>query len=181
MNSPNPTPPRPREVVVKLAPEVHRCALPYPHPRHPDFSVLVEGPAPECTGDPLPGRLVWTVPAEPGREVTAVTDRYVRVWRRHEVDEGPNLWCWVDDAVRHTHLRWVDLIMRLYPLSDASPLATCSCKGKRWVEDENWQPELWEMQRGRIPASGLLPCGFCNEGGWDTPVASPLPVEEEVS
>lgn len=49
--------------------------------------------------------------------------------------------------------------------------ATCSCGGKRWVDDQNWQPELWEAQRGRIPASGLIPCGFCNEGGWDTPCA----------
>jgi hypothetical protein len=48
--------------------------------------------------------------------------------------------------------------------------ATCSCGGKRWVDDENWQPERWELERGREPESGLLPCGFCNEGGWDTPV-----------
>lgn len=119
MNSPNPTPPR--EVVVKLAPEVHRCSLPYPHPRHPDFSVLIEGPAPECTGEALPGRQVWTVPPEPGPEVTAVTDRYVRVWRRHDAYEGQAQWCWVDDQVRHTHLLWAELIMRLYPLTDASP------------------------------------------------------------
>lgn len=49
----------------------------------------------------------------------------------------------------------------------ARELATCPCGGRRWVDDKNWQPELWELQRGRIPASGLLPCGFCNEGGWN--------------
>lgn len=51
--------------------------------------------------------------------------------------------------------------------------ATCSCGGRRWVDDENWQPEPWELRRGREPGSGLIPCGFCNEGGWDTPMATP--------
>lgn len=51
--------------------------------------------------------------------------------------------------------------------------ATCPCGGRRWVDDENWQPERWELERGREPASGLIPCGFCNEGGWDTPAHAP--------
>lgn len=44
---------------------------------------------------------------------------------------------------------------------------TCSCDGRRWVDDENWQPDQDQLRRGRQPADGLIPCGFCNEGGWD--------------
>jgi predicted RNA binding protein YcfA (HicA-like mRNA interferase family) len=50
--------------------------------------------------------------------------------------------------------------------------ATCSCGGRRWVDDENWQPEQWEFQRGRRRGSGLIPCGNCNHGGWDAPVGA---------
>lgn len=49
-------------------------------------------------------------------------------------------------------------------------LEDCACEGKRWVDDENWQPDQYEMRWGREPHSGLIPCGFCNPGGWDTPV-----------
>lgn len=51
----------------------------------------------------------------------------------------------------------------------AHELATCSCGGRRWVEDENWQPEPWAMgtKPRRRPGEGLIPCGGCNFGGWD--------------
>lgn len=47
--------------------------------------------------------------------------------------------------------------------------ATCSCGGRRWVEDENWQPEEWAMatKPRREPGEGLIPCGGCNFGGWN--------------
>lgn len=47
--------------------------------------------------------------------------------------------------------------------------ATCSCGGRRWVEDENWEPEYWAMatKPRREPGDGLIPCGNCNHGGWD--------------
>ncbi len=51
----------------------------------------------------------------------------------------------------------------------ALTLATCPCEGRRWSEDENWQPDHHGI-RGPIlrePGNGLIPCGFCNEGGWN--------------
>jgi hypothetical protein len=52
--------------------------------------------------------------------------------------------------------------------------ATCPCGGRRWVDDENWQPDYWamEVQPRREPRAGLIPCGNCNEGGWDVPVGA---------
>ncbi len=54
----------------------------------------------------------------------------------------------------------------------AHTLATCSCSGKRWVDDEGWQPPDWAMavKPVREPGRGLLPCGNCNHGGWNVPV-----------
>lgn len=54
----------------------------------------------------------------------------------------------------------------------AHTLATCSCGGKRWVDDEGWQPEEWAMavKPVREPGAGLIPCGNCNHGGWNVPV-----------
>jgi hypothetical protein len=50
----------------------------------------------------------------------------------------------------------------------AQEAAPCPCGGRRWVEDKNWSPEYPELWRGeRSPGDGLIPCGFCNEGGWD--------------
>jgi hypothetical protein len=51
----------------------------------------------------------------------------------------------------------------------AHELATCSCGGRRWVDDENWAPEYWAMATmpRREPGDGLIPCGGCNFGGWD--------------
>lgn len=53
--------------------------------------------------------------------------------------------------------------------------ATCSCGGRRWAEDENWQPEPWATGRKprREPGDGLIPCGNCNHGGWEVPVGKP--------
>lgn len=59
-----------------------------------------------------------------------------------------------------------------YAADRALTEATCSCGGRRWVDDEGWQPEEWAMavQPHREPGRGLIPCGNCNEGNWDTPV-----------
>lgn len=44
---------------------------------------------------------------------------------------------------------------------------TCTCNGG-WVEDQNWSPEHpGEWDGRRSPEDGLIPCGHCNEGGWD--------------
>lgn len=62
----------------------------------------------------------------------------------------------------------------------AAPERPCSgCGGRRWADDENWQPSdprSWDGTRRE--ADGLIPCGFCNEGGWDTPAAPAAPVSE---
>ena len=66
-----------------------------------------------------------------------------------------------------------DLLWRLVTLGkliSEAALTPCPCDGKRWVDDENWQPDQDQLRRGREPADGLIPCGFCNEGGWDVPV-----------
>jgi hypothetical protein len=47
----------------------------------------------------------------------------------------------------------------------------CSCGGRRWVDDENWQPDHPSVPRVR--GDGLIPCGFCNFAGWDTPENAP--------
>lgn len=54
----------------------------------------------------------------------------------------------------------------------AHTLATCSCGGKRWVDDEGWQPDYWAMgsKPVRREGDGLIPCGNCNHGGWNVPV-----------
>lgn len=47
----------------------------------------------------------------------------------------------------------------------------CSCKGG-WVEDEGWSPEYREQALAsyqKTPGDGIVPCGFCNHGGWDAP------------
>lgn len=46
------------------------------------------------------------------------------------------------------------------------PEERCSCGGRRWVDDENW---LREPGQERTEHDGLIPCGFCNESGWNTP------------
>lgn len=45
--------------------------------------------------------------------------------------------------------------------------AVCSCKGRRWVNDENWTPADPRWRGKRSQGDGLIPCGFCNEGGWN--------------
>lgn len=54
----------------------------------------------------------------------------------------------------------------------AHTLATCSCEGRRWVDDEGWSPPDWAMavKPVREPGNGLIPCGRCNHGGWNVPV-----------
>lgn len=70
-------------------------------------------------------------------------------------------------------------LQRLVDLGDAADqaltLATCSCGGKRWVDNEGWSPPDWAMavKPVREPGDGLIPCGNCNFGGWKLPVGSP--------
>ena len=46
------------------------------------------------------------------------------------------------------------------------------CNETRWVDDENWSPAYPETWKGeRSPGDGLIPCGGCNEGGWNIPIA----------
>jgi hypothetical protein len=61
------------------------------------------------------------------------------------------------------------------PASPPPPSEPCSgCGGRRWSNDENWQPTFPETWRGeRSHGDGLIPCGFCNEAGWDTPDWAP--------
>lgn len=47
-----------------------------------------------------------------------------------------------------------------------NPDQPCTCGGRRWVDDQNWQPEDHERDAARAPGAGLIPCGACNEGGW---------------
>ena len=56
--------------------------------------------------------------------------------------------------------------------ADLAIEATCSCGGRRWVDDEGWQPQEWAMavQSRREPGRRLIPCGNCNHGGWNVPV-----------
>jgi hypothetical protein len=58
--------------------------------------------------------------------------------------------------------------------STGRPTEPCSgCGGTRWSEDENWSPAYPESWDGsRSPGDGLIPCGFCNEGGWNVPVGA---------
>lgn len=47
----------------------------------------------------------------------------------------------------------------------------CHCDGG-WVEDEGWYPEYREQalkSYRKTPGDGIIPCGSCNFGGWDTP------------
>lgn len=44
--------------------------------------------------------------------------------------------------------------------------------------DEGWSPEDPRIWRGeRSPGDGLIPCGFCNLGGWDAPWPPEPPVD----
>ncbi len=64
--------------------------------------------------------------------------------------------------------------MTTRPADSVAPEPCSGCKGRRWAEDENWQPSdprTWDGSRSH--GDGLIPCGFCNEGGWDTPDFAP--------
>jgi hypothetical protein len=49
----------------------------------------------------------------------------------------------------------------------------CTCGGRRWVNDENWEPRYADLPQERIQGDGLIPCGFCNFAGWDTALNEP--------
>lgn len=83
----------------------------------------------------------------------------------------------VTDAVRHSHEDEVIIVAIVVPHPDEMTLEEvingrpCSCGGKRWVDDENWSPPFRTIGAyERTPHDGLIPCGFCNEGGWNAPV-----------
>jgi len=73
--------------------------------------------------------------------------------RCRECDDGPNL-----SFPEPTH-------------APPAPGERCdSCNGTRWVDDENASPSFpGAWRHGRRPSDGLIPCGACNEGGWDAP------------
>lgn len=56
---------------------------------------------------------------------------------------------------------------------ERAKVAACSCGGRRWVDDENWSPTDPALEQERAPSRGLIPCGFCNFAGWDTPLFQP--------
>jgi hypothetical protein len=125
-----------------------------------------------------PDRLIAALTAAGWAEVGGRTDAYVRL--RYAVHE-PSLVVPLDPTAPEHEAMMVAALTQLERLAQAGLAAdralteaTCSCGGRRWVEDENWQPEDWERDRGREEGSGLIPCGGCNEGGWNTPVG---PVE----
>lgn len=61
--------------------------------------------------------------------------------------------------------------MRLTITLTLEPSLCVYCKGRRWTDDQNWTPDYPETWRGeREPHNGLVPCGGCNQGGWDVPV-----------
>lgn len=58
--------------------------------------------------------------------------------------------------------------------------ACAYCKGRRWVEDEGWEPDFPDLGPAeREPGSGLIPCGGCNFAGWDTPLAPPASTDQK--
>jgi hypothetical protein len=56
------------------------------------------------------------------------------------------------------------------PVSELVPATpkACVCNGG-WTVDENYQPEDYERDEPLRPENGLIPCGFCDHGGWDAP------------
>lgn len=60
-------------------------------------------------------------------------------------------------------------------IPDGSKPPCSGCGGRRWANDENWTPDdprTWDGKRSK--GDGLIPCGFCNEGGWDAPLVEPV-------
>lgn len=40
--------------------------------------------------------------------------------------------------------------------------ATCRfCKGREWVEDQNWSPRYSDVDQDRVEGDGLIRCGVC--------------------
>lgn len=52
--------------------------------------------------------------------------------------------------------------------AEATAAEVCpSCNGTRYTDDENWQGEYPGQKR--TWHDGRIPCGACNEGGWEVP------------
>ena len=68
------------------------------------------------------------------------------------------------------------------PLHDAlrkwaEAMDTRDCPGctNGWSEDENWSAYSdGPPAKDRTPGDGLIPCGFCNHGGWDHDPDQPI-------
>lgn len=84
----------------------------------------------------------------------------------NESDEGPGGGMWYHLSLAEPA---VDAVMRELTESGRLLVPTaepCSCDGRRWVDDEGWSPDPGERAEVRRPGAGLVPCGFCNHGGW---------------
>jgi hypothetical protein len=125
-----------------------------------------------------PDRLIAALTAAGWAEVGGRTDAYVRL--RYAVHE-PSLVVPLDPTAPEHEAMMVAALTQLERLAQvglaadrALTEATCSCGGRRWVDDKNWHPDYWAMavKPRREPRAGLIPCGNCNEGGWDVPVGA---------
>lgn len=73
-------------------------------------------------------------------------------------------WRWCNACLGHAAVLTGRAEQVIYLVLDA--ITPCSCEGRRWVEDENYRPEDYEMRDPLTPGKGLIPCGRCNHGGW---------------
>jgi hypothetical protein len=136
------------------------CGNLAPHDQHPlnggaDFADQGWCPGVPNLPEPAAPR-VWSVPSEPGRRVTAVTDKYLRTWRRHDSDL-PNRWCFVDENARHAHLTWRELVVRLHPLTDATPDGA----GKGFPRSEDSTAGDSGTPEHPEPRTGEERCSYC--------------------
>jgi hypothetical protein len=114
---------------------------------------------------------------EPRERLISLAARMVRLEGGCEAGHKPGQWH-MHEGPFHDLGRQAASIAHALPATPASPpppSEPCSgCGGRRWSNDENWQPTFPETWRGeRSHGDGLIPCGFCNEAGWDTPDWAP--------
>lgn len=120
--------------------------------------------------------MIPTVPADhPIRHLDPATLAYVLESVRGVLVVEP-------DALLETAVGLITEMQNYSPPPVNQPVAeerTCAgCRGRRWVNDENWQPDYPKTWKGeRYRGDGLIPCGSCNEGGWDVAVGQPVAEE----